>query len=64
MFLVFPDRRKSNCVKEVERIEQRRKERREKQVAIKEQIEDNYDTSDPNWQFAAMIRYAEIWITV
>ncbi|XP_052253397.1 kinesin-like protein KIF2A isoform X3 [Dreissena polymorpha] len=50
------DRRKSNCVKEVERIEQRRKERREKQVAIKEQMDGDYDTSDPNWQFAAMIK--------
>lgn len=51
-----PDRRKSNCVKEVEKIEQRRKERRTQQAAIKEQQEIEYDTSDPNWQFAAMIR--------
>ncbi|XP_052775047.1 kinesin-like protein KIF2A isoform X4 [Mya arenaria] len=50
------DRRKSNCVKEVERIEQRRKERRDKQVAIKEQQDVEYDTGDPNWQFAAMIK--------
>ena len=52
----FADRRKSNCVKEVERIEQRRKERRNQQAAIKEQQDIEYDTTDPNWQFAAMIR--------
>ena len=55
--LFILDRRKSNCVKEVEKIEQRRKERRTQQAAIKEQQEIEYDTSDPNWQFAAMIRY-------
>lgn len=54
--IVTSDRRKSNCVKEVEKIEQRRKERRKEQAAIKEQQEEQYDTTDPNWQFTAMIR--------
>lgn len=52
---VAAERRKSNCVKEVEKIEARRKERRKEQNAIKEQIDQEFDTSDPNWQFAAMI---------
>ena len=51
------DRRKSNCVKEVERIEQRRKDRRKENAAIKEHQEEAYDTSDPNWQTSAMIKY-------
>ena len=46
-------------MKEVEKIEQRRKERRTQQAAIKEQIEGDFDTSDPNWQFAAMIKYVQ-----
>lgn len=50
------DRRKSNCVKEVERIEQRRKDRRKEHAAIREQQEGEYDTTDPNWQFCAMIK--------
>lgn len=54
------DRRKSNCVKEVEKIEQRRKDRRKEQAAIREQQEVEYDTSDPNWQFSAMIKYVLI----
>ncbi|XP_041360178.1 kinesin-like protein KIF2A isoform X2 [Gigantopelta aegis] len=49
-------RRKSNCVKEVEKIKQRREDRRAAQNAIKEVNEKNYDTSDPNWEFLSMIR--------
>ncbi|XP_023931438.1 kinesin-like protein KIF2A [Lingula anatina] len=49
-------RRKSNCVKEVEKIEERRKARRAQAVAIKEQIEQDIDTSHPNWEFLMMIR--------
>ncbi|XP_067678414.1 kinesin-like protein KIF2A isoform X1 [Haliotis asinina] len=48
-------RRKSNCVKEVEMIQKRREDRRAAQQAIKEVNEKNYDTSDPNWAFNAMI---------
>ena len=49
-------RRKSNCVKEVERIKQRREERRAMQHAIREQQETEIDTDTPNWEFALMIR--------
>ena len=48
-------RRKSNCVKEVERIKKEREERRAQQIAKREQHDKVYDTSQPNWQFAAMI---------
>lgn len=50
-------RRKSNCVKEVEQIANQRKQRRAQQMAIKEQMESQYDTSRPNWEFEAMIEY-------
>ncbi|KAK7100504.1 kinesin-like protein KIF2A isoform X3 [Littorina saxatilis] len=48
-------RRKSNVVKEIEKIKQKREERRANQIAIREQFESEYDTSDPNWEFKAMI---------
>ncbi|KAL3868187.1 hypothetical protein ACJMK2_041019 [Sinanodonta woodiana] len=54
--LTAAGRRKSNCVKEVEKIELRRKERRAAQLAIKEHVEQEYDTSEPNWEFLAMIK--------
>ena len=44
-------------MKEVERIKQKRDERRAAQVAIKEAFEQEYDTSIPNWEFQAMIGY-------
>ncbi|KAL8598988.1 hypothetical protein ACOMHN_006797 [Nucella lapillus] len=49
-------RRKSNVVKEIEKIKQKREERRLVQQALREQVEAEYDTSDPNWEFKAMIR--------
>jgi len=48
-------RRKSNCVKEVEKIKQKREDRRAALQAIKDQYENQFDTSDPNWEFLAMI---------
>ncbi|XP_005101516.1 kinesin-like protein KIF2A isoform X2 [Aplysia californica] len=48
-------RRKSNCVKEVEKIKQKREDRRAAHQAIKQDYESSYDTSDPNWEFLAMI---------
>ncbi|XP_076462729.1 kinesin-like protein KIF2A [Babylonia areolata] len=48
-------RRKSNVVKEIEKIKQKRDERRAVQQAIREHVESEYDTSDPNWEFKAMI---------
>lgn len=49
-------RKKSNCVKEVEKIKQKRVERRAQQIALREQQEQDYDTSQPSWEFDAMIR--------
>ena len=50
--------RKSSCVKEVERIQQRRIERRAAQQLMREQHEQDYDTNVPTWEFSAMIRYS------
>ena len=50
-----PARRKSNCVKEVEKIEERRKARRAAQESIKEREEQEIDKSVPNWEFQRMI---------
>ena len=55
-FFVASARRKSNCVKEVERIKQRREVRRAAHQAIREQHETVYDTSRPNWEFESMIQ--------
>lgn len=55
-FLSPVDRKKSNCVKEVEKIKQKRVERRAQQIALREQQEQDYDTSQPSWEFDAMIR--------
>uniref|UniRef100_A0A0B6ZWP8 Kinesin-like protein n=1 Tax=Arion vulgaris TaxID=1028688 RepID=A0A0B6ZWP8_9EUPU len=49
-------RRKSNCVKEVEKIKQKRDDRRAAHLAIKEQYESHFDTTDANWEFLAMIK--------
>lgn len=54
--ILNPARRKSNCVKEVEKIKQKRDDRRAAHMAIKEQYESHFDTSDPNWEFLAMIK--------
>lgn len=49
-------KKKLSCVKEVEKIKQRREERRAAQAAIREHLEQVYDTSAPNWEFEHMIR--------
>ena len=49
-------RRKSNVVKEIEKIKIKRDERRAVQLAMREKVESYYDTSDPNWEFKAMIK--------
>lgn len=43
-------------MKEVEKIKQRREERRAQAVAHKEEIEQHVDTSNPNWEFEMMIK--------
>lgn len=50
-------RRKSNCVTEVEKIKAKREQRRAQHQAIREHVEETYDTSNPNWEFLQMIRY-------
>jgi len=58
LFLASNRVRKSNCVKEVEKIQQRRIERRAAHQLIREQHEQEYDTSVPKhpWEFSVMIR--------
>ena len=56
IFRLQAARRKSNCVKEVEKIKQKREDRRAAHQAFKEQYETQFDTSDPNWEFLAMIQ--------
>ena len=53
-------RRRSNVVKEVEKLQKKREERRAKQAEQKVQREElmNLDPGNPNWEFLAMIRYA------
>ena len=48
--------KKSSCVKEVEKIKQRRTERRAAQMAMREQHVQDYDVTVPSWEFEAMIR--------
>ena len=52
--------RRSNVVKEVERLKKNREERRQRQAELKEEKEAlmNMDPGNPNWEFLAMIRYA------
>lgn len=49
------NRRKSNVVKEIEKIKQNREERRVRQQE-KRHINDNVDTSVPAWEFSQMIQ--------
>lgn len=49
-------KKQSSCLKEVEKIKQRREERRAAQQALRELQDQDYDTSTPNWEFDAMIR--------
>ena len=46
----------SSCLKEVEKIKQKREERRAAHAALREQLDQEYDTTVPNWEFGAMIR--------
>ncbi|XP_057337976.1 kinesin-like protein Klp10A isoform X3 [Microplitis mediator] len=50
--------RRSNVVKEVERLKKNREERRQRQAELKEEKEAlmNMDPGNPNWEFLAMIR--------
>ncbi|XP_053618650.1 kinesin-like protein KIF2A isoform X2 [Plodia interpunctella] len=50
--------RRSNVVKEVERLKENREKRRQRQAELKEEKEAlmNMDPGNPNWEFLAMIR--------
>ncbi|GBO98888.1 Kinesin-like protein Klp10A [Eumeta japonica] len=50
--------RRSNVVKEVERLKENRERRRQRQAELKEEKEAlmNMDPGNPNWEFLAMIR--------
>ncbi|KAG8236394.1 hypothetical protein J437_LFUL014915 [Ladona fulva] len=52
------NRRRSNVVKEVEKLKKNREERRQRQAELKEEKEAlmNMDPGNPNWEFLAMIR--------
>ena len=54
--------KKSSCVKEVEKIKQRRTERRAAQLAMREQNGLEYDLTAPSWEFDAMIRYCHLLV--
>jgi len=51
------DRRRSNVVKEVERLKKNREERRAKQAEVLEEkvAQKNVDPGNPNWEFLCMI---------
>ena len=53
----FSDRRRSNVVKEVERLKENREKRRAQQAQILEEQEQlrNKDPGNPNWEFLQMI---------
>ena len=46
-------------MKEVEKIKQKRDERRALQHALRAHQDLEYDTTAPNWEFGAMIRFAK-----
>eukprot|EP00112_Aurelia_sp_Birch-Aquarium-sp1_P008391 Seg1922.6 transcript_id=Seg1922.6/GoldUCD/mRNA.D3Y31 product="Kinesin-like protein KIF2A" protein_id=Seg1922.6/GoldUCD/D3Y31 len=52
-------KRRSNCVKEVERLKKNRDERRQRQSEVREQrdkLQQELDPGNPNWEFLKMIR--------
>jgi len=55
-FYIASRAKKSNCVKEVEKIQQRRMERRAVHQAIREHQEQEYDVNSATWEFEAMIK--------
>ena len=55
---VFSDRRRSNVVKEIDRLKKNREERRAKQQEILEEktAKKNVDPGNPSWEFLCMIQ--------
>ncbi|KAF0289410.1 Kinesin-like protein KIF2A [Amphibalanus amphitrite] len=59
-------RKRSNVVKEVEKLQKKREERREKQNKKREERETlmNSDPGNVNWEFLAMISTKAVWTSV
>uniref|UniRef100_A0A8C5MQG4 Kinesin-like protein n=1 Tax=Leptobrachium leishanense TaxID=445787 RepID=A0A8C5MQG4_9ANUR len=51
-----PSRRKSNCVKEVEKLQEKREKRRLQQQELREKRAQEVDTTNPNYEIMCMIR--------
>ena len=56
--LTVADRRRSNVVKEIDRLAKNREQRRAKQQEVLEEksAKQNVDPGNPNWEFLCMIR--------
>uniref|UniRef100_A0A3B5MGX8 Kinesin-like protein n=1 Tax=Xiphophorus couchianus TaxID=32473 RepID=A0A3B5MGX8_9TELE len=54
--LSFPARRKSNCVKEVEKLQEQREKRRLQQQELREKRAQEVDVNLPNYEIMCMIR--------
>ncbi|XP_058165259.1 kinesin-like protein KIF2A isoform X2 [Dasypus novemcinctus] len=51
-----PSRRKSNCVKEVEKLQEKREKRRLQQQELRERRAQDVDATNPNYEIMCMIR--------
>ncbi|XP_032885906.1 kinesin-like protein KIF2A isoform X2 [Amblyraja radiata] len=51
-----PARRKSSCVKEVEKLQEKREKRRIQQQEMREKRAQEVDSTNPNWEIMCMIR--------
>lgn len=51
-----PSRRKSSCVKEVEKLQEKREKRRIQQQEMREKRAQEVDSTNPNWEIMCMIR--------
>uniref|UniRef100_A0A4W3K4W2 Kinesin-like protein n=1 Tax=Callorhinchus milii TaxID=7868 RepID=A0A4W3K4W2_CALMI len=52
----FSARRKSNCVKEVEKLQEKREKRRLQQQEMREKRAQDVDSTNPNWEIMCMIK--------
>ncbi|XP_053557291.1 kinesin-like protein KIF2A isoform X1 [Bombina bombina] len=52
----LPSRRKSNCVKEVEKLQEKREKRRLQQQELREKKAQDNDATNPNYEIMCMIR--------
>uniref|UniRef100_A0A8C2GIJ9 Kinesin-like protein n=1 Tax=Cyprinus carpio TaxID=7962 RepID=A0A8C2GIJ9_CYPCA len=54
--VIIPQKRKSNCVKEVEKLQEKRERRRLQQQELREKRAQETDTTVPNYEILQMIR--------